>query len=279
MKKYLCLYILLFAGVLLTTGCKTGFERLRTSGNNELILEKAYDYYEKGDYLKAQTLFEQIINTLRGRTEAEKVYFYYAYTHYHMEKFILGSYYFKNFSSTFPNSAYREEADFMSAYSNYQLSPSYRLDQTYSRKAIEEFQLFVNTYPRSERVSEANELIDGMRVKMEKKDFEAAELYYDLKQYQAAIQSYQNLLKDYPGTSKGEQIQFMIVKSGFELASNSIFEKREERYLETLANIETFKNKYPGSRFGEQVDSIFKKTENKLDEHRAKRYQNQSSRS
>ena len=65
---------------------------------------------------------------------------------------------FKNFSNTFPNSEYREESDFMTAYSNYQLSPTFRLDQTYTIKAIEGFQLFANTYPDSKRVEECNRL-------------------------------------------------------------------------------------------------------------------------
>ena len=151
--------------MLLSSACKSEFEKIRASGDVQLLYEKAVSYYEDGQYQRAQTLFELIINNLRGKVEAEKIYFYYAYTHYHLQKYVLAAYYFKNFTNTFPNSQYREEADFMKGYSNYQLSPSYRLDQSYTQDAINDFQLFVNTYPTSERVNECNRLIDECRAK------------------------------------------------------------------------------------------------------------------
>ncbi|MEM1120672.1 MAG: outer membrane protein assembly factor BamD, partial [Bacteroidota bacterium] len=153
--------------LVLLSACRSEFEKIRTNPDPGFLQKKAFEYYEAEDYQKAQTLFELIINGLRGQADAEKVYFAYAYTHYHQEKFVLASYYFKNFVSTYGNSAYKEEAEFMSAYSHYKLSPIYRLEQSYSEKAIDGFQLFVNTYPKSERVQQANELIDEMRKKME----------------------------------------------------------------------------------------------------------------
>lgn len=61
----------------------------------------------------------------------------------------------------------------MSVYSLYKTSPGYRLDQSNTEKAIDGFQLFVNTYPNSKRVEECNKLIDECRAKIEFKSFEA----------------------------------------------------------------------------------------------------------
>jgi outer membrane protein assembly factor BamD len=158
--------------------CKSEYEKLRTSGNTKAILAKAMDYYKKGDYTKAQGLYDLIISNLRGSVDAEKVYFEYAYTHYHLQKFVSSAYYFKQFSQTFPNSELKEEADYMSAYSEYKMSPIYRLDQTATAKAVDELQLFMNTYPTSTRIKECNKLIDELRVKLEKKAFEEGELYF-----------------------------------------------------------------------------------------------------
>jgi outer membrane protein assembly factor BamD len=109
--------------VIFISSCKSEFERVRTSSDAELILNKAFEYYEKEKYQRAQTLFDLVLTTVRGDARAEKAYFQYAYTHYHQKQFLLAAYYFKNFSNTFLNSPYREEAAFMSAYSNYLLSP------------------------------------------------------------------------------------------------------------------------------------------------------------
>lgn len=270
--------IVLAIGFFFLTSCKSEFEKIRATGDVDQIYKKAFEYYEEEEYSKAQSLFELIINNLRGKVEAEKVYFYYSYTHYYLRRYVMASYYFGNFSSTFPNSPYREEADFMTAYANYQLSPSYRLDQTYSSKAIDQFQLFVNTYPTSERVAECNNLIDEMRRKLEKKAFAEGELYYDLSQYQAATQSFENLLKDFPESPDAEKVRFLILKGNFLLAENSIIGKQNERFQATLEYYERFVNKYPTSKYRKEADSIYKSSNKKLKQLKDDRYQIQSAR-
>ena len=250
--------------IFLLSSCKSEFEKLRATADAETLHTKAFEYYERKDYLKAQMLFELIINNLRGKVQAEKVYFYYANTHYYLRKYLMASYYYKNFATTFPNSVYREEADFMSAYSNYELSPKFRLDQTYTEKAIDEFQLFANTYPRSERVEQCNRLIDEMRAKLERKAVAEAVLYYDLKQYQSAVHTFENVLKDYPDTKDAERIRYLMIKAWFALAENSIYEKQAERYEETMKYSGAFISRYPESRYIKEVKIINKNSYNKI---------------
>ncbi len=264
MRRNFIFYILITFVVLSVSSCKTEFEKIRAGGDTKLIYDKAFEYYENEEYLKAQTLFEIIIGSLRGQSTAEKVYFYYANTHYKLRKYILASYYYKNFANTFPNSQYREEAEFMSAYSNYELSPTYRLDQTYSLKAVDEFQLFANTYPTSDRVPKANQIIDEIRVKMETKAYYEAELYYDLRQYQSATHCFDNMLKDYPDSENSEKVRYMIVIANFDFAENSIYEKRSERYQNTVKRAQDFLSKYPSSQYAKEVKSIKNNSEKKL---------------
>ncbi len=238
-------------------GCKSEFERVRLSGDVDLIYQKGLEYYEKGDYQKAQALFELIINNFRGRKEAEDLYFKYANSHFYLKNYILAAYYFNNFKTTYPLSTLREEAEYMAAYANFKLSPIYRLDQSYTIKAIEGFQDFVNTYPKSERLAECNRLIDGMRAKLEQRAFAEATLYYDLREYQAALQSFENLLKDFPETKDAERIRYLQVDAAYAWAANSIKEKRKERFEKVTEYIKLFRNKYPKSEFASDV----KKTE------------------
>lgn len=249
---------LAIGALLLLSACRSQFERIRTSGDPTLIYEKAQAYYEEEEYQKAQTLYELLISAYRGRQEAEEIYFKYAYTYYYQEQYILASYYFNNFAQTYTSSELRQEATFMSAYSNYQLSPTFRLDQTYTNKAIDEFQLFVNTYPRSERVSECNRLIDEMRAKLERKAFEEGKLYFDLRMYQAATHVFENLLKDFPETRNGEEIRYMIIRSAYLLAENSVVDKQEERYQEALSRANAFLVRYPNSEYEKEISSIVK---------------------
>ena len=270
--------ILIFSGLCLVGlgACKSDFEKIRTSGDPAVLSKAAYDYYEQEEYFKAQTLLEQVIPLYRGQKELEDIYYKYAYTFYHLNKFILANYYFKNFAQTFPSSDLKEESEFMAAYSSYELSPNYRLDQTYTQQAIDEFQIFVNAYPNSERIGEINTLIDGMRRKQEKKAFESAKLYLDLKQYQAATTSFENLLKDFPETTNAREVRYLIAKSHYDLASNSIFTKQEERFRDAQEAAEIFVNKYPDGAHYNEVREILERSRQQLNSITNDGYQSQS---
>lgn len=252
---------LLLALVFLASSCKSNFEKTRTSGNAELILNTAFKYYEKKNYQRALTLFELVINTLRGDSRAEKAYYEYAQCHYHTKQYLLAAFYFKNFSNTFTNSPLREDAAYMSAYSNYQLAPSFRLDQSASESAIEEFQVFVNLFPTSSKVAQCNQLIDELRRKLEQKAFAEGQLYYDLRQYQSAVISFDNLLRDYPESPDVERVRYLIAKASFLLAENSVVEKKAERYGESVTRCTDFLEKYPSGKYAKEIKIIRKEAE------------------
>jgi outer membrane protein assembly factor BamD len=265
MKNYL---FLCFVVLSLLSSCKSGFEKVRTSGNQDLILKEAFIYYEKGDYQKAQALFELTINNLRGRQDSEKAYYQYADTYYKLGDYTFASYYFKQFVSTFSNTPLREEALFLSAYSHYLLAPSYKLEQSETTKAIDELQVFSNQFPNSKRVSDCNKLIDELRRRLELKAFSEGELYYNLRQYQSAMLVFENMLRDYPESPDAERVRYLMCKSAFELAQNSILEKRGDRYRESREKSELFLNKHSKGKYTKEVKDIRKTSESE-----AKRYE------
>ena len=252
--------ILFSVVILLSASCKSEYEKIRASGDVKKMLLKANEYYDKGKYQEAQGLYELLISSLRGGSDAERVFYRYAYTQYNLQKYVTAAYYFKNFAQSFPRSEFREEADYMNAYSEFKQSPTYRLDQVPTNKAVEAFQLFINTYPESERVKEANKLIDVMRTKLEQKSFEEGNLYYNIKEYQSAIRVYDNLLKDFPETPKAEAVQYQIVLSYYEFAVNSILAKQEERYRGAVTACEDYLDKNPKGTYRKEVVRIQRET-------------------
>ncbi len=263
-KKLFFLTLVLFS----MAACKTQLEKVRTSNNPELQLSEAYKYYEAEEYAKAKSLFELVVGSYIGRPESEKIYYTYAYTSFKLGQYVSSAYYFKRFSETFPNSDLREDSDFMIAYSHYQMSPSFRLEQASTKDAIEAFQLFANTHPDSKRLGEANDFIDELRRKLEKKAFYEGRLYYDLGNYQSATISFKNLLQDYPESPDAEEVRFLIAKSSYLFAENSIASKQEERYNTTVEDAERFIRKYKQSDFSKEINSIKKDAESKLKEIR-----------
>ncbi len=272
-KSYSIVFVLIMS---LAIACKSSYEKIRTSSDPQLILKAADKYYKNKDYIKAQGLYELVLTAFRGQKEAEEIYFNYAYTHYYLAENELASHLFKTFASTFINSSKKEEADFMSVYSLYKTSPGYRLDQSSTEKAIEGFQLFVNSYPNSSRIEECNTLIDECRAKLELKAFEAGKLYYNMGNYQACVTSLQNVLNDFPETKNGREVRWMICKSSFLLAEKSIYEKQKERYLDAKEYADDFIRRYPNGKWTSDIHDILKKINHKLKTQNYDRHQNTS---
>jgi len=260
-------YILLLSALLITlSSCKTEFEKIRSTNDPVLIYKKGLKYYKDEDYAKARSLFELVIPFYRGKAEAEELFYKYAYAHYYLGEYILAAHYFSSFGKTFYNSDKREETVFMAAQSNLQMSPNHRLDQSHSKQAIEEFQTFMNRFPNSDRVDECNRIIDELRAKLELKAFEQGRLYYDLKNYNSSITSFQNMLKDYPDSKKVEEIRYLIVKSSFEWAEKSIFTKKQERFEETIKRANVFLKRNEKSKYKREINNIKKNSENAIKE-------------
>ena len=105
-----------------------------------------------------------------------------------------------------------------------------------------------------------------MRGKLERKAFNEAELYFNLRQYQSATHSFENMLKDFPETTNGEKIRYMITRAAYLLAENSIYEKKEERYESAAEYSGRFLNRYPDSPYSNEVGDINKNSVKRLKE-------------
>lgn len=234
--------------MLIGTSCSK-YQKLLKSTDNDLKFEKAIEYYEKEDYHRAIGLFTDVIPAFRGTQKAEQINYYYAMAHYHTRDYVMASHYFKTFTQAYPMNEHSEEFLFLAAYCKYLDSPRSSLDQTTTREAITEFQIFINRYPASPRVEEANMLIDELRMKQEKKVFELAKLYFDLTDYVASVTTYNVLIRDYPDTEFREEALFNIVLSHYEYARNSIPQRQVERYNEVLTAYERLARQYPESPY------------------------------
>jgi outer membrane protein assembly factor BamD len=144
----------------------------------------------------------------------------------------------------------------MFAYCFYEDSPGPSLDQANTYKAIDELQMFMNQHPASKRVAECNKLIDQLREKLVKKSFDSASLYYRLNDFKAAITALNNALKEFPDTHYREELLFLILKSNYEMASRSIYEKMKERFQNTVESYLSFKEEFPESKHMREAERI-----------------------
>jgi outer membrane protein assembly factor BamD len=258
-KKQLSLLTGVFALLIITLGsCKSKYEKLRTSNDNAKKYSEAIKLYNKKEYSKALGLFDPLVTRYRGQEQAEDLYYYYAYTNYKLKDYTSARYHFKTFADTYPSSARAEECRFMSAYCYYLDSPIFSLDQENTNKAIESLQLFINLYPKSDRVPEASKLIQNLRDKLEEKSYANSKLYYTIGDYQAAVISFGNTLRDYPDTRYAEEIDFLTIKAQYQYAGHSREDRQEDRYNQDIAYAQQFIDKYPNSKYLKEAKDYMK---------------------
>jgi outer membrane protein assembly factor BamD len=241
--------------------CKSKFEKLRLSNDTAKKYQEALKLYNDKSYSKALILFDDLIQKYRGRPEAEDLSYYYAYTNYKLKDYTTSRYHFKTFADTYPSSPKAEECRFMAAYCYYLESPIYSLDQENTIKAMEALQLFINIYPKSERVAEASKLIDNLRDKLETKSYANAKLFLDIGDYKSAVIAFRNSMRDYPDTKYAEEMEFLGIRAQYLYAKNSFENKQEERYNEAISMYNEFAEKYPSSKYLKEAQGLKKDSE------------------
>src|SRR5512133_1245907 len=195
-KNRIYITVITLCSILAAFSC-SGYEKLLKSDDVDLKFSKAFYYYNKEDFVKAATLFDQLAPLIRGTRRADSVYFYQAMTQYKLSDYIIAGHYFNNFVQTYGNSPMIEEAGYMMAYCFYMQSPRPELDQTSTNQAIDAFRLYMIRFPNSPRVTDCQKIITEMNEKLMEKEYLSAQLYYNLDDYKESVVSLTNCLTDF----------------------------------------------------------------------------------
>lgn len=256
------LSVVLLAAVL-TASCSK-FNKVLKSTDYDYKLKMAQEYYEKGKYKQAQTLYEELFPIFKGTPQFEDLYYKYADCAYKQRDYVASENLYNGFLEMFPNSTKAEEVEFMEAFSYYKQSPKPELDQTNTIKAMGMMQTFINTHPGSERNKQAQEIIEKCNKKLEIKELKAAELYFNMGQYRAAAIAYTSLINNYPESLKSDEYKLQIIKSYYKYANLSIQEKREERYIKVIAEVQDFQDRYPESKLLKEAERYLTLSSNNI---------------
>lgn len=255
-KNLACL--LLFSVLLFSCG---EYQKVLNKGTIEDKYKMAVKLYETNKYAKALRLFEKVTPAYRGKPQMERVQFMVAQSNFNEKNYSLAGYYFDRFVKNYPKSSKREEASFLSAYSYKLASPVFSKDPTDTNKALEAFQSFINTYPDSEKIAEANQHYKELRYKLQKKYFEIAKVYYttagyDKRNYNAAIQAFDNLLSDYLGSEFKEEALFYRFKAAHDFELKSTDRRKSDRIKVAIDAYEKLKRNFPESKFMEESSEM-----------------------
>jgi len=253
------LYIVLIILVLISS-CGE-YEKLLKSTDYELKKAKAKEYFDARQYVKSSELLSQILPRYRATEESEELNWMNAQSFYGMKDYYTAGSYFKTFIDQFPFGKHAEEANFMAAMCDYRISPRPELDQENTRNAIEGFNIYLNRFPSSARAEESRVLMKELEEKLVRKSYLSARLYYDMKQYKAAVVALENSLREYAETKYREEMMFLKLNSLFLYAENSLENRQMERYQDTLDDYYSFMEEFPQSQYSKEISEIFEVTD------------------
>ncbi|MEX2603623.1 MAG: outer membrane protein assembly factor BamD [Gracilimonas sp.] len=255
--------LILFSFLFVFSACKND-NLIKRGDTVEVAYQKAMAFYEKGDFGEAANAFDTVSRIGRGTEYGQDAQYYLAESYYKDKQYLLAASEYDRYVSYFPQDERRQEMEFKAAMCYYHLSPRYKLDQSQTRQAIERFQLFNNRYPNSDKVTEAAERIDDLRLKLAHKSYEAAQFYVRTEQYRAATIYLDRTIDRFPETKWAEKALVDLVKAYIDYADNSVANKQAERYMKSIEAYETFLQLFPDSEHRGKVEEYHDQALKKL---------------
>ncbi len=115
---------------------------------------------------------------------------------------------FAAFMTLFPDHPIADLVQYRLARSYFDQMPTLERDQAITARALAEFQKLVKLYPESRYAPDAIARIQACRQRLAEKELWVADYYVRQGNYQAAIQRYEAILKDYARTAVAPQALF-----------------------------------------------------------------------
>ncbi|MBP1616509.1 MAG: outer membrane protein assembly factor BamD [Bacteroidetes bacterium] len=262
------LFFIFAVSALFFTSCGE-YNRILKSSDTELKYTYAKKYFEQKKYGRASSILEDIVPSLKGTSKAEEALYLLAQSFFYNKDYTTATQYYKTYYTTYPKGEYIEIAHFNAAYGMYLDSPDYRLDQTPTISAINEFQNFIELFPRSDKLEQAQKHMFELQDKLAEKDLGAVRLYYNLGNYmgnnfESCVITARNAIKSYPYSKFLEEFQTYIVRSKYELAINSIEYRQPVRYRDVIDEYYNYKNMFPDGKHLKELEKYFNSAEETL---------------
>ncbi|MCM1520881.1 MAG: outer membrane protein assembly factor BamD [Lachnoclostridium sp.] len=255
-------FIIILLSLIVFASCGE-YQRVQKSTDPEYKLDFARRAFENKKYVQAATILEDIVSSFKGSEKAEETLYLLALSHYENKDYATSGQWFKTYYQRYPKGKYAELARFYSGYGYYLDSPEPQLDQSGTIKAIEELQSFLDYFPKSDKVSVAQNAIFELQDKLTLKQLQNAQLYYNLgtylgNNYESAVIVARNAIKNYPYSKYKEDLEMLILKARYQEAAQSVDEKKADRYRVVVDEYYSFINNYPDGPNRQEAENIYK---------------------
>lgn len=221
--------------------------------------------FEQRKYDEAIPYFQGVFSFGRTHQWAADAQLYLARTYAANKDYLLAANEYDRFTRIYRADPRIPLAHYEWALTYYALSPNSELDQTNTRRAIDEFQLFIERYPADTLVADAQERITELRSKLAKKQFETARLYERRELFEAAALSYEAVFDRYPDTPWAQQSLLGAIRTYIAFSDESILGRRAERLNEAIKNYDRLTQIFGDSPYLKEAEGLYEQARERLD--------------
>jgi outer membrane protein assembly factor BamD len=245
--------VLLASVALLLSGCSSG------DSTKIMTVEERFSHaktlFDKEDYLDAINEFTVITLQYQGSTYAADAQYHLGECRLRRGEFLLAAFEYSVVKRNYPASPQVPDAMYKLAFSYYKLSPRSSLDQQYTKRAVDEFQSFVEYYPSHAMAVDAETRIKELNTRQAKKQYDTAKLYSVMEYYRAALFYYDDVMEKYHDTEYAplanvDKVELLLSR---------------ERYKDASVEVNRFLDRFPNSvlrgrmeKFKKEIDEALK---------------------
>ena len=172
---------------------------------------KAMKFFDKGKYARANDEFDYIIMTDPGSKLANESQHYKGEALFQMKEYDEAWITFDRYVRFSNDVSKIEKSRYRICECTIYLTNSYQRDQKQTKRALDQLQMFLEDFPQSELVQDAEKAITKLRIKLAEKDFEVGRLYLKLEEYESALIYFRSVLNNYYDTDVADDARIGII--------------------------------------------------------------------
>jgi outer membrane protein assembly factor BamD len=233
-------------------------------GTGGVVADSAEEAYNTGMEAFTQGRYDRAIEYLTATLDfgrsgewADEAQIYLARAYYETGQYLLAAAEFDRFGDLYPADPRTEEARLGEIQSYYRLSPSYDLDQTDTDRAIVLIRTFMANYPNSVFTADVVTMLEELREKLARKQYEAGRLYERRELFEAAVLTYDSMLEAYPTSPYADDALLGALRAQVAFAENSVRDRQAERYAEALALYDRMVELFPNSPLLPEAEALY----------------------
>lgn len=254
----------LLAALVLLPSCKSQYDAMLESSDVDMKYKAAFDYFNKGKYTRAATLFESLALLTNGTERDDTVRYYWGLSNYSNKDYYTAETNFTQFLSNCPNSPFAESAGFLRIDCLYKATLRYELDQTPTYTAMNAISEYLIDHPQGANAEVCRHMLQELGDRLDRKAYENAKLYYRMEDYKAARVAFKNVLKEDADNIYREDILYYAAMASYKYADLSVRRKQKERFLVFVDDYLNFIGEYPESPYRKELDSLYDKVKGNI---------------